>query len=96
MSFPIKHPAERIPMGTDWPDDLDTGETVVSATVTMRVIRNRDANVAAMLEGSPMVASPIVSQWIVNGVAGVVYESIWRVVTSLPQTLEKRVRLLVI
>jgi hypothetical protein len=97
MPFPIKHPAERVYAGVLWTRPLDDGETVVSATVAVSVKRGRDENPSAMVSGSATVNGDgdTVSQLIIGGIAGNVYETRWTVVTSRPRTLEERVDLIV-
>jgi microcompartment protein CcmL/EutN len=97
MSFPIKHPEEVLRLGTDWTGDLNTSETVTSATVVVSVKRGVDAASSSMLSGTPTIneAGNVVSQLIVGGVAGAVYETRWVVVTNQSRTLEERVTLVV-
>jgi len=113
MGFPTKHPSERLYAGTDWTTaPLAAGETIVSATVTVGVIRGTDANPSAIVSGAAVVNSiavtvtengierivaigKLVSQFIIDGVRGVVYETRWVVLTSLGRTLERRVELVV-
>lgn len=96
MSFPVKHPAERVYAGTDWTDELEAGETISSATVDVSVKRGKtkDGNPSAIVSGSATWSGAIVSQLIIDGVSGVDYETVWIVVTST-RTLVERVILLV-
>jgi predicted dinucleotide-utilizing enzyme len=102
--FPVKHPEEEIVAGTDWTTrPLNTGETIVSASVEIVVQHGIDTQSDSMLSGSAGVnASPVtlpdgtvvaigklVSQRIIGGLPGVTYETRWKVITN-QQELETR------
>ena len=97
MSFSPKSPIERDYFGTDWTDELETGETIASAEVVVTIKRGkaRDSNPAAMVSGAAAISGAVVSQLLIGGVPGVDYETSWKIVTSTPRTLEEKVPLLV-
>ena len=84
--FEHKDPSEAIFYGFDFAPLLGTGETISSATASMRVTQGIDASAAAMLSGAPSISAGIVKQKIVNGVAGAVYLFGLSIVTSAGQT----------
>jgi hypothetical protein len=94
MSFPTKHPAERVYAGTDWSRVLANGETIASAEVFI-TSKNlaADPNASVMLSGITSVNGNIVSHLLIGGVENVLYITTWRIVTSTPRTLEERVTL---
>lgn len=67
---------------------LGVSETISSATVTASVYSGVDANPSAMISGSATISGAVVSQKIVGGVVGVIYELLCAAVTSAGQTLE--------
>jgi flagellar biosynthesis protein FliR len=67
---------------------LSVSETISSATVTATVYSGIDANPSAMISGSTTITGTVVSQKIVGGVVGVVYELLCAAVTSAGQTLQ--------
>lgn len=97
MSFSPKIETERDYFGVDWTDELDDGETLSAASVTMAVKRGsgRDSSPSSMVSGSAAISGAVVSQLLIGGVAGVDYEFRCRVTTSAGRTLEERVPLLV-
>lgn len=52
---------------------LTSGETISSAVVTCEVADGTDASPSALLSGSPVVASPNVTQLVIGGLVGVSY-----------------------
>jgi hypothetical protein len=97
MSFPIKHPAERLFAGVDWTDELEDGETISTQAVTAQVKRgkHRDGSPQSIISGLSTSIGAIQSQFIIGGVPGVDYETAWTITTSDGRTLEERVVLLV-
>lgn len=81
-----KDPAEAIYYGLDFARLLGDGETLSSATASIRVTSGTDAGAASMLSGSPIISGTIVKQLIINGVAGCTYRVGVLVVTSAGQT----------
>jgi hypothetical protein len=82
-----KDPAEAIYYGIDFAANLGTGETISSATASIRVTSGTDASAAAMLSGAAVIDGSIVKQKLINGVAGCTYQFGLTVVTSAGQTL---------
>lgn len=85
-TFSPKDPSEAIYYGIDFSALLGTGEMVSSATASIRVTAGVDASAAAMLSGSPTLSGGVVSQKLINGVAGCTYLFSISVVTSTGQT----------
>jgi hypothetical protein len=96
MTFPVKHPAEQIYAGVDWAAELGA-ETIVTKVVTAYAKRSkaRDPNPSAIISGASTHSGTIQSQLIVGGIAGVDYETEWKITTSAGRTLVERVTLLV-
>lgn len=70
--------------------DLQVGETISSANVTMNVYSGADADPQAMVNGAASISGTIVTQSFNSktaGVLGVVYEAVCTIVTSLGQNL---------
>ena len=84
--FEHKDPSEAIFYGIDFSNLLGTGETISSATASMRVTQGTDASASSMLSGAPSISAGIVKQKIVSGVAGAVYLLGLSIVTSAGQT----------
>ena len=81
-----KTPTESQPLGFDFVDDLDVGETISSATFSVVVVDGADPDVGDMLTGSSAISGSEVRQRVRNGVAGVTYEVRAVVVTSASNT----------
>jgi hypothetical protein len=67
---------------------LGVSETISSATVTATVYSGVDAAPGSMISGAATISGSVVSQKIVGGVVGVVYELLCAAVTSAGQTLQ--------
>lgn len=89
----------------DFVNDLDTGETISSASVTLTVFQGTDMNPSSHLAGSPVISGTKVSQRIGgpaapggNLTAGVTYILAFTVSTSLTnaRTLYSRIPCLAI
>ena len=87
ITFTPKDPAEALFYGIDFSNLLGSGETITSATASMRVVSGTDAAPSAMLSGSPVVNGGIVSHKLTGGVAGVVYLLGLTIYTSAGQTI---------
>jgi hypothetical protein len=85
-TFSPKDPSETIYYGVDFNPLLDAGETVSSATASIRVLSGTDATPSAMLSGSVVINAGVVSQLIIGGVVGCVYQFSLSAVTSGGQT----------
>jgi hypothetical protein len=93
MPFPTKYQSERVFAGTDWTRTLESGETILSASVSIVPKSGRDSNASSMVSGGAAVngSGNAVSQLLIGGKPGVIYETRWTVVTDRPRTLEERV-----
>lgn len=85
-TFTAKDPGEAIYYGIDFAALLGVGETISSATASMRVTRGTDATPAAMLSGAAIIDGANVKQLIVGGTAGNVYQFGISIITNAGQT----------
>lgn len=85
-TFSPKDPAEQIFYSIDFSALLGTGETLGTASASMRVTSGTDAAPSAMLSGLPVITGSIVSQLVIGGVAGSTYLLGISVTTSTGQT----------
>lgn len=65
-----------------------TGETIISATVTVTVMNGRDSNASALLSGPVIISGLTVSQLITGGILGVTYDIKCLATTSSGQVLD--------
>lgn len=79
-------PGESEPYSLDFTNDLNTGETLSTATVTLTVNEGVDASVATRLSGSPGISGNVVSQRIVGLLPGVTYTMTAAVTTNQSNT----------
>lgn len=86
QNFTSKTPLEKVKL--DFPFVLNTGETIVSAVVTVTVLRGTDPAPASILSGAYTVAGAIVSQFVEGGLDGVTYLVSVRSTTSTGRILE--------
>lgn len=85
MQFTDKDPSEIVRLGIDFANLLDTGETISTATVTVRTAQGVDA--AAMKSGAADISGTVVRQLITGGTAGMSYKVGFTITTSAGQTL---------
>lgn len=85
-AYTPKDPGEDIYYGHDFANLLAAGETISSASATMRVITGTDLTPSAMLSGTPVVSGTTVKHKVIDGVAGNTYMFAVTVVTSAGQT----------
>lgn len=71
----------------DFVKDLNTGETIASATVACVVVAGTDATPESRLSGSASFSGTKVSQGIAGALGGVDYRLIGTVITSASRTL---------
>ena len=71
--FDPKTPTEEDSFEFDYTDKLASGETVVSAVITIDVISGVDPSPGSMIGGSPTINSPKVTVKLIGGVDGVLY-----------------------
>jgi hypothetical protein len=72
----------------DFTSQLATGETISTQSVACSVFTGVDASPSSMISGAASHSGAIVTQLIIGGVAGVIYELVCTVTTSLGQTLK--------
>jgi len=66
---------------------LAPGETISTAVTTASVYTGVDANAAAVVSGVASISGTQVTQLLVGGVPGVVYQILCTITTSLGQTI---------
>ncbi len=86
--FGAKDSGERLKLVFDFTSELASGETLSTATVASGVYSGADANPAAMISEAASISGPQVTQFVIGGVAGVVYLLTCTVTTSAGQTLK--------
>lgn len=84
-TFAPKDPAEAVFYGIDFSALLADGETISSATPLLRALTKDDAGTAAMLSGSAVITGAVVTQKIINGLAGNTYRFGISITTSTGQ-----------
>lgn len=83
-----KKVGETVGYPVDFISSLAVGETITSSLVTASVYTGIDPNPSAIVLGSTTTSGTIVNQGITAGVMGTIYELLYKVVTSLSQTIE--------
>lgn len=83
-----KKPSEAIIEQVDFISQLGPGETLLTAVCTCSVYTGVDANPSAMISGVASIGGTIVSQLVIGGVLGTIYEFLATVTTSLGQKIE--------
>lgn len=86
MNFSPKDPAEVIAYGFDFAKLLAVGETLSTATASMRCTAGVDVAPAAMISGQAVISGTSVKQTLIGGVAGCTYLFGIQVTTSAGQT----------
>lgn len=79
----------------DFSADLAVGETITAQVVTAAVYSGTDASPSSIVNGSASASGGVVTQSIMAGVLGVIYELTCQATTSASQVL-KRIGLLAI
>jgi hypothetical protein len=87
---------ERVKYTFDFASWLAAGETLTSATVTAAVYAGVDASPSALISGSDSISGAVVTQLIIGGTAGVIYQIDCKAVTSASQTLVLTSRLAIL
>lgn len=85
-TFSPKDSGEGIFYGIDFAALLDIGETISSATASVRVLTGTDPAANDMRSGTPVIGGSIVSQKIIGGVPGCIYRIGITILTSAGQT----------
>jgi hypothetical protein len=88
MDFTSKRVSEAEIFTVDFADLLGAGETILSASWSMRVKAGVDPAASGMIQGSVTITGTKVSQMVTAGVAGVRYEPLCTALTSLGQVIE--------
>lgn len=65
---------ETLDVEVDFLSRLSVGETALTAASTMEVLTGTDATPSAMLSGSPTISGSVVTQKVIGGLPGVVYQ----------------------
>lgn len=87
MNFDDQYAGETEYVGWDYAARLEPGETIQSATFAATDPAGVDPAPAAILQGEPVVASPIVRQLVAGLVAGARYAIVTTAQTSGGRTL---------
>lgn len=87
---------EEFSVDIDMLSRLSLGESVVSAACAMSVLSGTDANPNGMLSGLPSVSGSIVSQKVIGGSSGNIYEIHLSIRTSLNNILVNKAKLAVL
>lgn len=72
----------------DFRSSLSAAETIVTQVVTASVYSGEDPSPSGIISGSASATNTVVFQLITGGVAGVIYDVLATVTTSLGQTLQ--------
>lgn len=72
----------------DFTSSLGASETLLTQSVTAAVYSGTDASPSSIVSGGASAAAGVVSQKLTGGLAGVLYQLLCLVTTSLGQTLE--------
>lgn len=87
-TFPPKLVGEVINLNFDFVSHLAVTETISTQSVTATVYSGVDVSPSSLVNGSATVSGTIVTQSITGGVAGVTYNLVCNITTSLSQTLD--------
>lgn len=96
LILPAKSQAEDIPVTFNFLDQLVFGEVITGATITIVVYSGIDPNPDAMIAGVPVVATPLVTVPIQDGVVGVIYTIVCTVTGSGTHVYSQEGRLAII
>lgn len=86
--FQAMDPVENQSLTMNFVNDLDQGETILSANVLCEVSSGTDASPSSRLTGSPAISGTNVSQRVSGLLPGVVYRLRYVVTTSTGNTTE--------
>ena len=87
---------ERVKYTFDFASWLANDESLSSATVTAAVYAGTDASPSALISGAASITGSVVTQLIIGGTAGVIYQISCAAVTSTSQTLVLTSRLAIL
>jgi len=85
IKFSPKDEAEEIYYGADFAAVLSPGETIVSASATIRVLEGTDPTPGAMIVATTVFSGSKAEQFVVGGVPGTRYKLAIHIVTSRGQ-----------
>jgi hypothetical protein len=85
--FSSKNTQEKVYLGFDFSNRLDTAETISTATFYIRAVQGIDLDSSTMLSGSSVISGGTVRIKVQNGIAGFTYELSVVVTTSGGRTL---------
>lgn len=84
-----KSPATKANYQFDFTDQLASGETISTATVSVGVYSGEDADPSRLLAGATSQSSGVVTQAIKEGLAGNIYQLTCTVTTSANLALQR-------
>lgn len=87
VDLPAKLVGESANYQFDFSSRLAVGETLSTAVVTASTYSGTDASPSSLVSGSASISGAVVTQKIVAGTLGVLYELLCTVTTSAGQTL---------
>lgn len=88
QSFDPKLPGETGIVTFDFTSKLAAGETISTKVVAATVYSGVDASPSAIISGTASASGALVTQTVTAGTAGVIYELLCTITTSLSQTLQ--------
>ena len=81
-TYSAKTPEERILLTMDFSERIPVGETISAPAVTAATYYGVDADPAVVLDGSPILSSKLVGQYVVGGLDGRQYAIAFEVTCS--------------
>lgn len=94
--FPAKNPLEAESYAFEFGDQLLFGETITGATVVASVFTGEDPTPSNIISGPPTISGTKISQLIIDGVDGVIYNLVAVANTSLSHVYSKSATLAIV
>jgi hypothetical protein len=88
IAINAKFPSENLNVTFDFLSSLAPSETISSKTCTATVYSGTDPSPAALIAGAASSSGTVVTQKVIGGIAGVIYDLTCVIVTSTGQTLQ--------
>ena len=89
VSLNSKYPSEILNATFDFTSSLATTETISTKACTASVYSGSDPSPSSLIAGAATSSGAIVTQKVIGGIVGVIYEISCVVVTSAGQTLQQ-------
>lgn len=87
--FPSKRPDESLPLQFSFGDQLQFGETISGQAITSTVFAGEDPLPADILFGAPTLAGSTITQVVLGGIPGVIYQLVCIVSGSMGHVYTK-------